>query len=228
MVSFAVVGYTNAGKSTLLNALTDAGVFVEDKLFATLDTKASSYVLPNQQKILLIDTVGFIRKLPHGLIAAFKSTLEEALHADVLLHLLDASSSNLLEEIEACEAVLKELGASNKPRIYVLNKTDLPPAKDVHLLRFRCPGLVKISAREKKGFQELTDAMIERMHHLYKHARFCFHQKEYRYAAKLIEEGEILSKVYEGDYLIIEANVHDSLKSQLHRFLIKSSPAPSE
>src|SRR5262249_55102197 len=125
---FAIIGYTNAGKSTLLNSLTDAGVFVEDKLFATLDTTTRKFILKNNQEILLIDTVGFIRKLPHLLVAAFKSTLEEAIEADILLHLVDASHPMAEEQAATTHEVLKELNAGNKPVITVLNKMDQAPS----------------------------------------------------------------------------------------------------
>ncbi|MCB1135819.1 MAG: GTPase HflX, partial [Chlamydiia bacterium] len=121
---FALIGYTNAGKSTLLNTFTDAGVFAEDKLFATLDTTTRKTTLPNNQEALLIDTVGFIRKLPHLLVAAFKSTLEESVFADILLHVVDASHPNAEEQARATMEVLHELKADGRPIITVLNKVD--------------------------------------------------------------------------------------------------------
>ena len=117
--SFAIVGYTNAGKSTLLNALTGADVLVEDRLFATLDTTTRKFTLPNHQEILLVDTVGFIQRIPHTLVAAFKSTLEEAVHADILLHLIDVSHPKAEEQAEATLQVLKDLGAEGHPMIAV-------------------------------------------------------------------------------------------------------------
>ena len=119
--TFAIVGYTNAGKSTLLKSLTQAEVLVEDKLFATLDTTTRKFKLPSNQEILLIDTVGFIQKIPHTLIAAFKSTLEEAIHTDVLLHLIDASSPQALEQAKATNEVLKELGVTVGATVFVHN-----------------------------------------------------------------------------------------------------------
>lgn len=219
LVTFAIVGYTNAGKSTLLNALTNAGVFVEDKLFATLDTKSTVYHLPNNQKILLIDTVGFVRKLPHRIIEAFKSTLEEAAHADILLHLIDASSKTVLEEIEAASEVLKELHADKKPMIQVLNKTELPLSKEASALQFRYPKLVKISALEQKNFSQLIDAMMEKIQNLRRRLVFRFDQKDYQYAAKLMQEGEVLSKSYEGNDLIIEVQVPERIQKQFSQFI---------
>ena len=121
----ALVGYTNAGKSTLLNALTDAGVLSEDKLFATLDPTTRKFELPSGESILLTDTVGFIRKLPHHLIKAFKSTLDEVVYADLLLIVSDVTDSEVSEHIKVTEEVIEELGAGDKPRVYVYNKCDL-------------------------------------------------------------------------------------------------------
>lgn len=121
----AIVGYTNAGKSTLLNALTNAEVYVEDKLFATLDPTARRLVLPSGREVILIDTVGFIRKLPHDLVEAFKSTLEEAKYADLLLHVIDVTSPDMEEKIKVVEKVLSDLDVINTPRINVFNKIDL-------------------------------------------------------------------------------------------------------
>ncbi len=154
VITAAIVGYTNAGKSTLLNRLTDAGVFAEDKLFATLDTTSRAITLEDNRKIILIDTVGFIRKLPHYLVEAFKSTLEEAAEADFLIHVTDASSPDADMHIKVVKDVLKDLGAQSKPVINVYNKCDIatdfiPPASD---------GInVFISAKTGKG----TDRLIE-------------------------------------------------------------------
>lgn len=124
VVTVALVGYTNAGKSTLLNTMTDAGVFAEDKLFATLDPTARGLLLEDNRRILLVDTVGFIRKLPHHLIEAFKSTLEEAVIADVLIHVIDASSQSRAEQIKVVNEVLHDIGATDNLRIALFNKCD--------------------------------------------------------------------------------------------------------
>ena len=132
----AIVGYTNAGKSTLLNKLTDAGVLSEDKLFATLDPTTRSMELPNGEKVLLTDTVGFIRKLPHNLIEAFKSTLEEAKYADIIVHVVDVSNPDYEQQMSTVYATLKQLGVEGKPVITLFNKCDVlpekPAAKDLH------------------------------------------------------------------------------------------------
>ena len=132
----AIVGYTNAGKSTLLNKLTNAGVLSEDKLFATLDPTTRSMELPNGEKVLLTDTVGFIRKLPHNLIEAFKSTLEEAKYADIIVHVVDVSNPNYEQQMSTVYATLKQLGVEGKPVVTLFNKCDVlpekPAAKDLH------------------------------------------------------------------------------------------------
>ena len=125
----AVVGYTNAGQSTLVNALCDSDVFVEDKLFATLDTSVRRLITPENRDFLLIDTVGFIRKLPHDLVKAFHSTLEETVFADLLLHVVDCSNPDFEECIETVEQVLEEIGAGDRPRYLVLNKIDRAAAE---------------------------------------------------------------------------------------------------
>src|SRR5207245_2499119 len=151
----AVVGYTNAGKSTLLNLLTGADVVTEDKLFATLDPTTRSFVLPNKQRLLLTDTVGFLRKLPHALIESFKATLEEVVEADLLLHVVDLSHTRVDEQMEAVDAVIKELGAYGKQTVTIFNKIDLLENKElvkVYLEKF--PGSVAISARTGEGVKE--------------------------------------------------------------------------
>ncbi len=130
----AIVGYTNAGKSTLLNALTGAGILAEDKLFATLDPTTRKFTLPGGETILLTDTVGFIRKLPHHLVSAFRSTLEEAVYADIILLLLDASDPECLSQLEVTEQLLDELGAGGKPTLYVFNKCDREGGNTVDLM----------------------------------------------------------------------------------------------
>ena len=124
LCKIAIVGYTNAGKSTLLNRLTDAGILAEDKLFATLDPTTRKFELPSGESVLLTDTVGFIKKLPHHLISAFRSTLEEACYADVVMIIIDASDSEASEQLKVTEDLLCELGAAGKPKIYVFNKCD--------------------------------------------------------------------------------------------------------
>ncbi|MCH5213171.1 MAG: GTPase HflX [Oscillospiraceae bacterium] len=159
VITCALVGYTNAGKSTLLNRLTDAGVFAEDKLFATLDTTSRQITLDDNRKIILIDTVGFIRKLPHYLVEAFKSTLEEAATADFLLHIIDVSADETDNQIQVVENVLEEIGAGGKPTVNVYNKCDINPdyvpadgGKAKH---------VYISAKTGQGIDKLIRAIAD-------------------------------------------------------------------
>ncbi|MEK6728743.1 MAG: GTPase HflX [Planctomycetota bacterium] len=158
----SIVGYTNAGKSTLMNALTAAGTFVQDKLFATLDTKTGVCKLENGQKVLISDTVGFIQKLPHHLVSSFKATLEEARHADLLLHVVDISSPVTHKQIAAVEAVLRELGCDKKPAIIVFNKIDvLKDVSAVPLLQATYKDCVVISAVTHQGIAELKRRILE-------------------------------------------------------------------
>ena len=158
----SIVGYTNAGKSTLMNALTDVGTFVQDKLFATLDTKTGVCKLENGQKVLISDTVGFIQKLPHHLVSSFKATLEEARHADLLLHVVDVSSPVTHKQIAAVESVLKELGCDNKPTIIVFNKIDvLKDVSVIPLLQSNYKDSVMISAKTHQGITELRRRILE-------------------------------------------------------------------
>jgi GTP-binding protein HflX len=158
LITAAIIGYTNAGKSTLLNALTASDVVVKDKLFSTLDPTARRFILPNKQKILLVDTVGFLDRLPHHLIEAFKATLEEVAEADLLLHIIDISHPKAKEQSRAVRGVLEEIGARDKPVINVLNKID-KVKDDVAINRFKTyfDTTAAISALEKKGFDSLIE-----------------------------------------------------------------------
>jgi GTPase len=158
----SLVGYTNAGKSTLMNRLTGASVYVEDKLFSTLDTRTRQWHLKDWGRVLLSDTVGFIRELPHHLIASFKATLEEARQARLLLHVVDASNEHAEEQIKAVIAVLKELRCADKPTLLVLNKIDrVSDTSLVQVLQSHHPRAVAISAATGQGLNELQDAVIE-------------------------------------------------------------------
>jgi GTP-binding protein HflX len=158
----SLVGYTNAGKSTLMNKLTGAGVYVEDKLFSTLDTRTRQWRLADWGRVLLSDTVGFIRDLPHHLVASFKATLEEARQACLLLHVVDASNVHAEEHIQAVNKVLKELDCDDKQTLLVLNKIDqLKDLSYLQVLQAHHPRAVAISAHSGKGLDELRDAVIE-------------------------------------------------------------------
>ena len=156
----AIVGYTNAGKSTLLNTLTGAGVLQEDQLFATLDPTTRSRKLPSGQEILLTDTVGFIRKLPHHLIEAFKSTLEEAKYADMILHVVDASNPQMDEHMQVVYDTLRQLGVSDKKMITLFNKQDLCTDKE-QLRDFQADHVLQISAKNGQGLEELKELLAD-------------------------------------------------------------------
>jgi GTP-binding protein HflX len=158
----AIVGYTNAGKSTLMNALTGAGVLVEDKLFATLDTRTRRWHIDKFGQVLLSDTVGFIRDLPHGLIASFKATLEEVRQADLLVHVVDASSEWARDQIEAVNSVLEEMGCRNKPTVMALNKADRVRDRSyLDVLRAWYPNSVAVSAKTGSGLDDLERAVTD-------------------------------------------------------------------
>lgn len=158
----AIVGYTNAGKSSLLRALTGAQVLVEDKLFATLDTTTRKIALPNNQPLLLTDTVGFVRKLPHGLVQAFNATLEEAVMSDFLIHVLDISQPEVMDFYETTRSVLHELGADSRRTLIVFNKIDnVADESAIHEMRSRFPEAVFISVKTGAGLEELVSRISE-------------------------------------------------------------------
>lgn len=221
---FAIIGYTNAGKSTLLNALTEANVFVEDKLFATLDTTTRKYILPNNQEILLIDTVGFIRKLPHLLVAAFKSTLEEALQADILLHLVDVSHPMAEEQASTTYEVLQELNAKDKPIITVMNKIDLCQDRGmINRLRIRYPKSISISALEKTGFEELQDQMIQELNRQRTVVTLRIPQSEYHKVSEVMRKGNILKQDYEENDVLLRVDLPQSLAGKLKAYITEET-----
>ena len=157
----AIVGYTNAGKSTLLNTLTDAGVLAENKLFATLETTSRAIELPDGRSVMLIDTVGFISRLPHHLVEAFKSTLEEATSADVILHICDASNDNCSDQAQVTLTLLNELGCDGIPVVTVFNKCDIAPYIDDIGIEGANDSVVKISAKTGEGVESLLDSITK-------------------------------------------------------------------
>ncbi len=220
MPTFAIVGYTNAGKSTLLNALTEAGVLVEDQLFATLDTTTRKYLLPNNQEILLIDTVGFIRKLPHQLVAAFKSTLDEAVYADILLHVVDASSPVAHEQAAATLEVLKELGAVGKPTLTLLNKCDQADKGMLLRLRTLHTKTVQISAKEGSGFDDLAARMVEELTALRQEVHVRIPQSEYALVSELIRLGEVIEQEYEENDVVLHIRIPVDLVRKVESYTI--------
>lgn len=220
--TFAIIGYTNVGKSTLLKALTDADVLVEDKLFATLDTTTRKFILPNKQPILLIDTVGFIRKIPHSLVAAFRSTLEEAVHADILLHLIDVSNPQAPVQSEATFDVLKQLGAMNRPIITVLNKVDACPNRlNIDRMRFKYVKTVEISALNQTGFDRLMDLMTREVANLRKTVSLRVPQSEYALLAEVIRESRVVSQAYEENDILLEIEIPLHFERKVLPFVVK-------
>ncbi len=216
----AVVGYTNAGKSTLLNRLTGAGVLAEDKLFATLDPTTRSFVLPNKQRLLLTDTVGFLRKLPHTLIESFKATLEEVVEADLLIHVVDLSHPRVDEQMAAVDTVIKELGAYGKQTLTIFNKIDLLANKDlvgVYLEKF--PGSVAISARTGAGLDELEPALQTALASWRLRARYLVPVSEAALLAEVHRAGHVLELRYDGDFADLVAHVPPQLEQKLAPYL---------
>ncbi len=196
-----IVGYTNAGKSTLMNALTEAGVLAQDKLFATLDPTSRALTLPDGRKVMLIDTVGFIRRLPHNLVEAFKSTLEEAVCAKVILNVCDASDEECAEHLDVTKELLDELGCSGKPTIPVFNKCDLENA-NVYL--FNEPNAVRISALEKKGLDELLEAISKALPPTRARVKMLIPYSDGAAGAALRKDGVISFEEYRADGLYLE------------------------
>ena len=203
-----IVGYTNAGKSTLMNTLTEAGVLAQDKLFATLDPTSRALVLPDGRRVMLIDTVGFIRRLLHHLVEAFKSTLEEAVCAKVILNVCDASDPECAEHLKVTNDLLEELGCSGKPIIPVFNKCDLPQADEAAM---RLPGAVNISALEGKGLDELLDAVAKALPPTRAKAKLLIPYSDGAAAAALRKDGVITVEDYRADGLYLELTADVSL-----------------
>ena len=218
VITAALVGYTNAGKSTLLNCLTDAGVFAEDKLFATLDPTSRAITLPDNRQILLVDTVGFIRKLPHHLINSFKSTLEEAAVADVLLEVIDASDDMYRDKIAVTESVLSDIGAGGKQIIGVYNKTDM--CRDtVGFCDF--DRNVLISAKNKTGIDELIAALSDAAPGKKRKCTLNIPYSDGSVLGMLHEREKILSEEYTENGILISALLDREAEEKLKGYLEK-------
>ncbi len=217
--TFAIVGYTNAGKSTLLNALTGANVLVEDKLFATLDPTARKFTLPNKQNIVLVDTVGFIRKLPHTLVTAFRSTLEEAAFTDILLHVIDVSHPSAMDQALTTMKVLEEIGVKNKPVITLFNKVDKCESDETMIkLRLKYPKTVRISATNRTGFEELIEMMLSEIAKLRKVVKLRIPQSHYILASELMREGRVIFSDYEDNDILLEIEIPAELEHKVIPF----------
>ena len=201
----AIVGYTNAGKSSLLNGLTESTVLAEDKLFATLDTTTRKLDLDDGHTILLTDTVGFVRRLPHGLVESFKATLEEAVLADFLIHVIDGSSENVEEHFQTTLDVLKELGADEKRIIPAINKTDIISTERLEELKIIFPDAVLISVKNGHGIEDLLSKINEMLLSKIVRKTLKIPQSRQDLVALLHREGKILSQEYEQNDIIINA-----------------------
>ena len=213
----AIVGYTNAGKSTLMNALTDAGVLAENKLFATLDPTSRALILPDGRQVMLIDTVGFIRRLPHKLVEAFKSTLEEAASATLVLNVCDASDEHAAEHLEVTKRLLSELGYEDKPIISVMNKCD--KVGDIYSMH-TFGKTVMISALQKKGFDELLDMILKELPPTRRKVEVMLPFSQGALAARIRNEGAVEEEEYKPEGLYMRAIIDVALLSQVEEFLL--------
>jgi GTP-binding protein HflX len=216
--SCALVGYTNAGKSSLLNAMTAAEAFVEDKLFATLDPTTRRLEIGKGKPILMTDTVGFIRRLPHDLVDAFHSTLEEAALADMLIQVIDAADPEADIHFDTTMTVLKELGADTTPMIVVLNKIDRLDSAALEELQKRYPEAVSVSAKNRSGLDELAcrmDVLISGATHTFR-----FPNNRHDLAALLHRNGSVLSEQYGDEYIQMEARAGERVLGTLREWIV--------
>lgn len=219
-VTIALVGYTNSGKSTLMNALTRAGVVVEDKLFATLDPTTRSLRLPNGEIVMLVDTVGFSSRIPHSLVEAFKSTLEEVTQADLLLHIVDMTSSLYAEQIRIVDGVLKEIGAGDIPRFIVPNKMDAAPAGSSGTLDGDGTyGVCPISALTGQGIDGLLEAMGRVLDLGKEQANFSLSASQGSLLSKLRQRGRVLEERYDNGTIHVTALLTPKLAGQMRKWL---------
>jgi GTP-binding protein HflX len=218
LFKICLVGYTNAGKSTLLNTLTDANVFVEDRLFATLDTRTRRWSPSKGVEVLLSDTVGFVKNLPHQLVASFKATLEEAVNADLLIHVVDVSNPEALRQIESVNDVLAEIGCGEKPILQVLNKVDVVRSiSDLETLQTLYRDAVSISARTRFGLDSLCEAVTAK----YKGTELLLHVRSSQSNGKvqsfLRARGRIIKEQYTDSSVLIEAQLGRNQLPELQR-----------
>jgi len=214
----AIVGYTNVGKSTLMNALTHAGVLAEDKLFATLDPTARALCLPDGRRVMFIDTVGLVRRLPHHLVEAFHSTLEEAASADLILNVCDISSPGCAEQLRVTADLLRELGCENIPVLRVLNKCDLAGAEVLAMPMIG--GGIKISALTGEGLGALLQAVCEALPQNRRAVRLLLPYALSGYGARLREEGRVDREEFRGDGVYYEAVLPVGLLEELGEYLL--------
>ncbi len=220
----AIVGYTNAGKSTLLNRLTGAAVEAADKLFATLDPTTRQLVLPNNQKMLLTDTVGFIKKLPHTVIESFKATLEELSEADLLLHVVDTSHPGFLDQMNAVESVIEEIEAHGKQTVIIFNKVDLVQDRDLVASQLRrIPGSVAVSAATGFGIDQMLQELENRLSAWRLRAAYRIPAAESALLAEIHRAGHVLELRYEENTAFVRANIPPELQAKLTPYLVSNS-----
>lgn len=219
----ALVGYTNVGKSALLRALSGADVLVEDRLFATLDPRTRRVALPGGETILVTDTVGFIRKLPHELIESFRSTLEQVAEADLLLHIADASSSDVAAQIAEVERTLAEIGADRVPRLVVYNKVDLRP---IDTLAVGLPEGVAVSAERDIGLDDLRRAIAAALDVTRRRRRYVVPAARGDVVALVHREGAVVREVVEHEHVVIDAVLDDASDRLVRRALGEVPPEP--
>ncbi|MDP6794182.1 MAG: GTPase HflX [Verrucomicrobiota bacterium] len=218
----SLVGYTNAGKSTLFNAITGASALSEDKLFATLDPTTRRLRLPTNQNVLLSDTVGFIRKLPHDLVDAFKATLEEVIEADLLLHVVDISSPQAEEQIEAVNVVLDELGVADKPMLMVFNKIDRVTAPGLaRRLTDEYPNSIVVSARSGEGFEAFMAELGKQLRPVRDLLVLSVPHSQSEVIARLHEVGQVLERDYNGNKAVLKVLVPPDHRAAFEPFIIR-------
>lgn len=222
----SLVGYTNAGKSTLMNALTGASVKAEDKLFATLDTRTRRWLLPGWGTVLLSDTVGFIRDLPHSLVASFKSTLEETRQAELLLHVADAASPAVFEQISAVYKVLKELDIEEKDTLLVLNKVDqVESSETLAKIVDRYPNAIQVSARTGEGLPQLIEAVGEALGREFLDVEVDVDPSNGKLLAYLAAKGEVLSREYGESVITVHVRMPAGAMGPVNQTAIVVRPA---
>ena len=222
IVKACIVGYTNAGKSTLLNLLTGAGILAEDKLFATLDPTTRKFELPSGIKMLLTDTVGFIRKLPHHLVHAFRSTLDETVYSDFLIIFVDSSDEDCVEHIQVTENILESLDVLDKPKLYIFNKSDKSSNErmyDLRLLKGVNSRVVSLSAKTKDGLGELTEQLEIMCRSGKTIETFLFPYSEQSSMNILYREAEVKSTKYVEEGVLVEACVDEKIKGMLKKYI---------
>ena len=217
--AISIVGYTNAGKSTLLNRLTDAGVLVEDRLFATLDPRARRLDLPGGEAVVVSDTVGFVRKLPHQLVEAFRSTLEAVAESDLLVHVVDAAGAGPDDQMAAVRAVLAEIGAGEVPELVAFNKVDLAGPEAKRLIE-QHPGAVAISAVTGEGIEELLNAVSDRLRALESVVELMVPYDRGDVIAALHREGEVLVEAHEAEATRLRARLDAAAVGRFQQFVV--------